>query len=291
MWENRTSMPKTIAGRYTPVVVDDKIYVIGGAEPAPLGVVKISANNYVYDPATDAWSEMASIPTPVTGYAAAVSDNKIYIISGGTLESAYMGNTTDVVQVFDPKTNQWTNGAPIPTGVYAAGACSTSGYFAPKRIYVVGGQVDFSPGGTSADLVDYGINLTQVYDPETETWSSAASIPDIRWGLSLVNVMDALYAVGGVNGTVQVYVSADLSDWEAAKQLMSTIRVQATCKYIPIGYDGPLLPTASPSPTASPTAEPFPTVPVAAASIISVVVVIAGLLVYYKKRNREAGQG
>ena len=103
--------------------------------------------------------------------------------------------------------------------------------------------------------------------------------------------MDVLYAVGGVNGTVQVYVSADLSDWEAAKQLMSTIRVQATCKYIPIGYDESLLPTPSPSPipTTSPTPEPFPTVPVAAASVAALVVGV-GLLVYFKKRRQEARQ-
>ncbi len=291
MWENRTSMPKTLVGGYTPVSVRDKIYLIGGVEPAPLGVLVISSANYVYDPETDVWSTMAPIPTAVAGYAAAVLDNKIYIISGGTVESAYIGgNTTDVVQIFDPETNQWTNGASIPTGVYTAGACSTSGNFAPKRIYVAGGKVDFSQGGTSADLTDYGVNLTQVYNPKTGAWSIAASIPDVRWDLSLVNVRDALYAVGGVNGTVRVSVSGDLSNWEAAKQLMSTVRVQAIAKYIPIGYDESLLPSPSPSsaPTASPTstAEPFPTTLVIAASVA--VVVAGGLLVYFKKRKRVA---
>jgi parallel beta-helix repeat protein len=49
---------------------------------------------------------------------------------------------------------------------------------------------------------------------------------------------------------------------------------------------------AAPSPTAIPTpqqtTEPFPTVPVAVASVTVVAVVIAGLLFYFKKRKREA---
>ena len=30
IWENKTSIPKTLAGGYTPVVINDKIYVIKG---------------------------------------------------------------------------------------------------------------------------------------------------------------------------------------------------------------------------------------------------------------------
>ena len=37
-------------------------------------------------------------------------------------------NATDLVQIFDPKTNEWTLGNPMPIGVANAGACSTSGY-------------------------------------------------------------------------------------------------------------------------------------------------------------------
>ena len=124
-WENRTSIHTT---RYLlqANVVDDKIYVIGGQIPSPLGIVNPSSANDVYDPATDSWSEMKPIPTPVMGYASAVLDNKIYIIGGGTAGGPEYAPINQV-QIFDPKTNQWTNGTPIPTGVCYAGACATQG--------------------------------------------------------------------------------------------------------------------------------------------------------------------
>ncbi|MCJ7761982.1 hypothetical protein MUP38_00835, partial [Candidatus Bathyarchaeota archaeon] len=151
-WGNRTPLPGVAFG-HRANVVGDKIYLISGAQYAPLGIFAFSDANYVYDPTTDSWSKMAPIPTPVSSYASAVLDNKIYIIGGRTAtDVSYVANTTDMVQIFDPKTNQWTTGPSIPTGVYAAGACSTSGLAAPKRIYVVGG---------------WKTNLTQVYDSET----------------------------------------------------------------------------------------------------------------------------
>jgi hypothetical protein len=67
-WENRTSIPRTIY-RQQANVVDDKIYVIFGQQPSPLSIINPSDVNYVYDSATDSWSTMASIPTPVEGYA------------------------------------------------------------------------------------------------------------------------------------------------------------------------------------------------------------------------------
>jgi N-acetylneuraminic acid mutarotase len=63
-------------------VVDDKIYVISGQPLAPYGVVNPVSSNYVYNPETDSWSEMAPIPVPVMGYASVVLEDETYIIRG-----------------------------------------------------------------------------------------------------------------------------------------------------------------------------------------------------------------
>jgi N-acetylneuraminic acid mutarotase len=267
-WENKTAIPLTIFG-YKANVVDDKIYVISGGKPTVIGAVVTSATSYVYDPATDSWLELAPIPTPVQAYASAVLDSKIYIIGGGTSELT--SNASDLVQIYDIKTNQWINGTSIPTGVYGAGACATSGHFAPKRIYVVGGNLKYSGGGTSADLNPKGTNLNQVYDLETGTWSSAASLPDSRWFLSLVNINDALYAVGGVN----------------ASYLLTSINIQATAKYIPAGYDASLLPAPSPSPTPAPSEFTANLPIILGTTVIIVIAATAGLAVYHKKHKKN----
>lgn len=210
-WENKTSIPTT---RYAlqANVVDDKIYVIGGQIPSPLGVVNPSSANDVYDPATDIWSKMEPIPTPVMGYASVVLDNKIYMIGGGIAQ----GDTTsiDQVQIFEPKTNQWTNGTPIPTGVCYAGACATTGLFAPKRIYVFGGTLNY--------YFRYGFltatDLNQVYAPETDTWTTGTPMPTPRGKLGVAVINDEIYAIGGHNSI----------DWVSV--------VSANEKYTPNGF-------------------------------------------------------
>jgi N-acetylneuraminic acid mutarotase len=260
-WENRTSIPATIY-RQQANVVDDKIYVIFGQQPSPLSIINPSDINYVYDPAADSWSEMTPIPTPVEGYASAVLDNKLYIIGGGTGTST-PNNATDLVQIFDPETNQWTNGKPIPTGVYKAAACSTSGLIATKRIYVVGGSLRYDGGGLSVDTSAQTVtNLTQVYDAATGSWSLATSIPESRRSFSLINVNDALYAVGGVNGNGAIE------------------------RYIPVEYDESLLITPSPTPTPTPDGYAA-NIPIALSAVIIVIVAIAGLAVYHKKHNKN----
>ena len=258
-WENKTPIPTTRSALQANVV-DGKIYVIGGQIPSPLGVVNPSSANDVYDPATDTWSKMASIPTPVMGYASAVLDNKIYIIGGGKIGGPDY-SPINQVQIFDPKTNQWTNGIPIPTGVISARACATTGLFAPKRIYVIGGTLTSYYRWASYNVID----LNQVYDQETDTWTTGTPMSTPRCALGIAVVNDELYAIGGHNGSGVV---------------------PANEKYTPIGYI-PELPNDE-KPT-TPTTEPFPTTWVVAAIAI-IAIVGATLLVYFKKVKKTTGK-
>jgi N-acetylneuraminic acid mutarotase len=279
-WANRTSIPQSFC-RQKASVVGDKIYVMGGAIFVQ-GIIMTSSTNYVYDLATDSWSTMAPIPMPVEGYASAVLDDKIYIIGGGTT-TGFPIDASKTVQIFDPESNQWSNGTSIPTGVSCAGACTTSGLFAPERIYVVGGTTRVSGGWLSIDPeAESKTDLTQVYDPATGEWSLAAPMLDKRWFVSLVNVDDLLYAVGGQNGSDDGIYVTERSNMTEVMQRFASTKVQATVKYIPIGYDE--TPAASPTPTA----DTVPAVPFLAVSVFAIVIMVVGLLVYFKKRKRQA---
>ena len=192
-WENRTSIPTTRNGAQVNVV-DGKIYVIGGLIPSPLGVINPSSANDVYDPETDSWSIMESIPTPVGGAASAVVDDKIYII-GGANSGGPDYSPINQVQIFDPKTNQWTNGTPIPTGVFGAMGCATTGLSAPKRIYVIGGTLNYYYR-YPPDAID----LNQVYDPITDTWTTGTPMLTPRSGFAVAVVNDELYVIKGEKG-------------------------------------------------------------------------------------------
>ena len=190
-WTTKASLPTPRGGIYANVV-DGKIYVVGGAFSGANADVAIFYDvNEVYDPATDTWTIKAPIPTPVTGYASAVVDNKIYVIGGSTVN----WNEVNLTQIYDPATGTWSNGTPIPTIVAGAGAGATKGVSAPKRIYVIGGVHYYSP------ILYETVNFTQVYDPETDDWSMGATMSKSRTGFGVAVVDDVLYAIGG-NGVI-----------------------------------------------------------------------------------------
>ncbi len=181
-WQTKTPMP-TARYQIEASVVDGKFYVIGGYESS--SSLHASAKVEVYDPVTDTWTTGSPMPTAVEGYASAVVDGRIYVISGSVGESAM----TNLTQIYDPETDEWSFGAPIPMSVTASAAGATTGTEAPKAIYVI--------GGANATYPLNGQITNQVYFPETNSWSMAASMPIDRAGSAMAVVNDTLYVMGG----------------------------------------------------------------------------------------------
>ena len=246
-WTTKTSMP-TARGGVDANVVDGKIYVIGGATADSVLDV-----NEVYDPVADSWSTKTPIPTPVSAYASAVVDGKIYVI-GGLAPNGTSRMRVNLNQIYDPATDTWSLGTPLPNTQSSISAGATIGVMAPKRIYVVGD------------------GLNQVYDPANDSWTVAEPIPDSANRMTnfddaeIAVVNDQLYALGGV------YKDENGNGYSINEQ------------YTPIGYGTPEQFPQSPSP--EPQSEPFPVVPALTASVAAVVLVSIAFLVYFKKRKR-----
>jgi N-acetylneuraminic acid mutarotase len=266
-WENRTSMP-TARATNNAKVVDGKIYVISGAIPAYIGVVAASSANEAYDPENDSWTELEPIPTPVSGYASAVLDNKIYII-GGRKQGVRPPPTT-LVQIYDPKTNNWTEGTSLEEPVSGAAAIVTTGSMAPKRIYVIGGTIVIE-----GNHIVYYSDHNQIYDPQSESWDFGVQMPTGRSSLALVNVNDVLYALGGTNKTADgITVPGDASEeeLEAAYDKIASTRTHANERYTPIGY------------SPNPEIPEFPSW-----TILPLIIVLALVVVFVRKKLPKKG--
>jgi N-acetylneuraminic acid mutarotase len=154
-WTAGAAMP---TGRYlaTAAAVGGKIYVMGGRTITSAGAGGPVNANEAYDPATNTWAVMASMPSAVRGHAATVYDNKIYVFGGNT------GTYQKTVRIYDPSTNGWSTAANMPQ-VRAYGAAV---YVPSKgRIYYIGGD----NGGSTATKY-YGTAIT--FDPSANTWDS-----------------------------------------------------------------------------------------------------------------------
>ncbi len=223
-WETKAPMPAP-RSQMTASTVDDKIYVIGGIVDPLNG--EITHLNGVYDPQTDKWTTKAEVPGRFYSHGAAVVDNKIYVIDT---------QFDDGLQIYNPKTDNWTKGAAPPYEAHRAGVAATSGVLAPKRIYVLGGEVGFMEAN----------NTNQVYDPQTDTWNIGNSMPTSRASLAVAVVDDLLYALGG-NYPAGNYGQTSFDEQKRKLTLLSNYDSeplnfvpQENCRlneqYVPFGY-------------------------------------------------------
>ena len=277
-WETKAPM-LTPRKNLQANVVDGKIYLIGGdLYPMILGGNTSNANE-AYDPLTDSWTEMAPISTPVYSYASAVVDNKVYVEGGENTEGF-----SNLNQIYNPETNTWSLGAPPPFPVAKAGAGATSGLFAPKRLYLIGGTANGN----------YGLNATQIYDPQANTWTFGASMPTARFGLAIAVVNDTLYALGG-KPEAFTYLGTVAANEQYFPESYGEISLSPSPSLTPSPSLSPspsqtIEPTLEPTQTATPSNDGNQTLdltPILALSVIAVIAVVVGSLVYLKKRERS----
>jgi N-acetylneuraminic acid mutarotase len=160
-WTKKTDMP-TPRTLMAVVTADGKIYVMGGDEqtdPLPFEV---------YDPATDTWTRKADMPTARFALAADVVDGKIYVFGGGRRWATVPPlNVTPIVEVYDPATDTWTRASDMPRARFCHSASAVDG-----KIYIIGGE-DPAVQTPSSE----GFLIVDVYDPATDTWTTAADLP------------------------------------------------------------------------------------------------------------------
>jgi uncharacterized protein (TIGR03437 family) len=122
------------------------------------------------------WERRASYPLAATEVSAAAIGGKVYALCGLTEQ----GNT-NALFIYDPASDRWTPGAPIPT----AGADHCNVAAAGGKLYLVGGLG--SVGGETFE-----------YDPATDRWQSVGRMSTPRGASGVGVVGNRIYVAGGL---------------------------------------------------------------------------------------------
>jgi N-acetylneuraminic acid mutarotase len=186
-WVSKAQMP-TARGYLGVSVVNEKIYAIGGS--GPIGV------NEEYDSATDTWTTKASMPNPQQSFAIAVYQGKIYCIGGLSTD------VSGANKVYNPSTDSWETKANMPTVRYGLLANVVNG-----KIYCMGGV-----RGLGYNQGVEQLNVTEVYDPSSNTWTAKAPMLNPAGYVSAV-VDNKIYVIGP--GLTQVY-DPSTDSWSTA---------------------------------------------------------------------------
>lgn len=140
------------------VTWNNKIYAIGGLE----NEFATSTNVEIYDPVSDEWTIMGDSPIKRIGCTSCLYNNLVYAF-GGYDDSLY--SSTKMSYTYNPETDAWDSIAPMISLRSYSGCCVFD-----NKIYIFGGIHGFDPNDK--------FNKAEVYDPETDTYTEIANLPE-----------------------------------------------------------------------------------------------------------------
>jgi N-acetylneuraminic acid mutarotase/glucose/arabinose dehydrogenase len=206
-WHTIAPMPQ---GRNHAAAESDgtKMYVFGGRGPGS-GDGNDVANGFntvqIYNPATDSWvssldpgSTLAPLPEARGGMGTAVYANgEFWVMGGETVDgpTATANGVYDRVDIYNPVTNTWRAGPPMPTARHGIFPMLDG-----TRIHVVGGGVE---AGDSTSTVNEVLNLAPA---NAASFSKSSLAGETSFApTSLQFGPDGRLYVAQLDGTIKVY--------------------------------------------------------------------------------------
>ena len=174
---------------------EGKIYVLGaftGGYPDETPI----PNVYIYDPATDTWTQGPTIPeNRRRGAAGAVAhDGQIYLVGG--IQNGHIDGHVRWLDAFDPAAGTWTTLADAPRFRDHVQVAVADG-----KLYAVGGRRTSQATG---EVLELTIPEVDVYDVATDRWTPlppSGDLPTERAGATTVAVNGHIMVMGGESGT------------------------------------------------------------------------------------------
>ena len=195
VWQPLPDAPQPERQEVSYVALDGFVYLAAGK----------SRNQDRYNPATEQWTSVASLPADFEGvdhlHGVAAGGKIIYI--GGLEQWEQPFPVIGTVAVYDPDTNEFEEGKEMPSPRAAGGVAAWRG-----NVIYAGG---LGPDGSVARV--------DAYDPETDTWTELSAMPQPRDHFQAAVVGNELYAIGGretsETGDVEEIAAVDVLDLPA----------------------------------------------------------------------------
>jgi N-acetylneuraminic acid mutarotase len=170
-----------------PEVLNGKIYVAGGLLNPNTGY---SAHFEVYDPAKDAWMQLATLPEARHHITLSAVKGLLYGV-GGFTGGFPNWRAQPTVFIYNPSTNIWTKGVDLKAA-RAEGVAAVVG----DKLYMIGGRVRATDNSQHFnDHIDSVRN--EVFDPATGQWAARADAPTARNSAASAVIDGKIYVVGG----------------------------------------------------------------------------------------------
>ncbi|HEX7004742.1 MAG TPA: kelch repeat-containing protein [Trueperaceae bacterium] len=130
---------------------------------------------WAFDPTSGSWERIADMPAPRAAHALVEIAGLVYAVGGA-------GPRSEELWAYDPSADSWrTDLAAMPTPREHLTAVAIDGL-----LYAIGGRVGRR-----------NLAVVEVYDPATDSWTSAPPVPTARSGHGAAVVAGEIHVAGG----------------------------------------------------------------------------------------------
>lgn len=218
-WLTQGSSPNTLRYDHTATLLTNgKVLIAGGRDST--GALKSAE---IYDPATDTWKPTADMNIARGDHTATLLRSGKVLVTGGSSSSG----TLDTAEVYDPSTSSWSLTANIMPNKRAD---HTATLLADGKVLTVGG---WNTTGTNV------IKGCDIYDPATNTWTTAGTLNTARRFHSATLLFDGRVLAAGGDTTAALKTS-ELFDpatnkWTQQSSQMHVGHLRHTATLLPNG--------------------------------------------------------
>ncbi len=177
-----------------------QVLVVGGSNWG----VSVGTSCELYDPSSDTWSITNPTLIPHYRHSAILLTNGKILIAGGYLATGPAGGANPITELYDPITKKWSLGGSMAFAreIFPLIALPDG------RVLAIGGQA--ISGFNAAWL-----SSVEIYDPNTNIWTTAESMAYERTGCSAVLLPSGKVLVtGGIGLNLSTQIGGTLSSAE-----------------------------------------------------------------------------
>ncbi|MFN2608029.1 MAG: kelch repeat-containing protein [Acidimicrobiales bacterium] len=216
-WTATGPMTKGRLGHSLTALADGRVLAVGGTAIglAPTGgtqSVRPDASAEIFDPATGAWTPVASMATPRFEHTATLMADGKVLIAGGQGTNGLLAST----EIYDPAVSAFIRSNDMTEARTNQAAVRLN----DRSVLVVGGT-----GGPNGDV---SLATAEVFDPNRGAWVRVGPLTEARTGETATLLADGRVLVAGgesaVRGTRRSLASAELYEpgrnaWRSANSM------------------------------------------------------------------------
>lgn len=230
-WSSAGSLNGARYDHTATLLLSGKVLVAAGFGPHADSMWTQLPTAELYDPATNSWSSTGALSRGRRATTATLLPSGKVLVTGGETSEPSPLSAASSAELYDPTTDTWSAAGSLNRGrFYHTATLLPSG-----KVLVTGGRGQYAPTENIITLP-----TTELYDPETNTWSPALSLPTPRNSHTATALASgAVLVVGGLANGYTVGTAAVFGSPPSIAGVEADIEV---------GYVNPQLHTVTKSP-------------------------------------------